>query len=209
MSVLQITFRNVEPSATVEDWIRDEVKKLETFYNQIISCRVVVDVPHSHQKKGSSYRIRIRLTLPGGEVAVERQADSGARVRQMRETKMRKSLEAKLPHKELRLAIDDAFRTAGRRLEDYSRRQRGSVKAHEPRSVAQVGKLDKKKGYGFLVAADGRQVYFHKESVLNRGFNRMRVGTKVSFAEEQGEKGPQASTVTLLRRVGSQASRVA
>ena len=33
--------------------------------------------------------------------------------------------------------------------------------------------------------------------MLNRGFNRLEVGIVVHFAEEKGEKGPQASTVRI------------
>ena len=45
---------------------------------------------------------------------------------------------------------------------------------------------------------DGREIYFHRNSVLNGGFARLKPGTAVAFAEEDGEKGPQASTVRLL-----------
>lgn len=56
--------------------------------------------------------------------------------------------------------------------------------------------------YGFSETADGRQIYFHRNSVLDWDFNRLTVGSEVRFTEEIGEKGPQASTVegaTILR----------
>jgi len=43
-----------------------------------------------------------------------------------------------------------------------------------------------------------REIYFHKNSVLGRAFPRLKVGTTVRFAEEQGERGPQASTVHVV-----------
>jgi cold shock CspA family protein len=101
------------------------------------------------------------------------------------------------------LAIRDAFKAAGRRLEDYARRQRGDVKSREARPLAKVSQLFPDKGYGFLATADGRDIYFHKGSVLNRAFGRLRVGTTVSFVEEQGDKGPQASTVRIAGRQGT------
>ena len=52
-------------------------------------------------------------------------------------------------------------------------------------------------GFGFLKTSDGREVYFHRNSVLNDAFPRLKVGTRVTFAEEEGDKGPQASTVRL------------
>ena len=47
-------------------------------------------------------------------------------------------------------------------------------------------------------ACASRHRYFHRNSVLHGGFERLRIGSKVRFIEEPGEKGPQASTVTLL-----------
>jgi outer membrane receptor protein involved in Fe transport len=51
------------------------------------------------------------------------------------------------------------------------------------------------KGFGFLETDDGREIYFHRHSVANGGFDRLHIGTTVRFVEEQGEKGPPASTV--------------
>ena len=58
--------------------------------------------------------------------------------------------------------------------------------------------LDASGEFGFLEAADGHEVYFHRNSVLDGLFSRLAVGTRVTFVEEIGEKGPQASTVKLL-----------
>jgi cold shock CspA family protein len=53
-------------------------------------------------------------------------------------------------------------------------------------------------GYGFLVTADGQEIYFHKNSVLGHGFEKLKTGMLVSFVEEAGEKGAQASTVRVV-----------
>ena len=203
---LQITFRNMERLPEAEKWIGAETKKLEMFYNQIMGCRVAVEVPHGHHKKGRLYHIRIDLTLPGKELVIKHEPSLSKEIRQAGGAQMKKRLEVRAPHRNLHLAISDAFKAAGRRLQDYARRQRGDVKTHEPRLVGRVSKLLLKDGYGFLSTPDGREIYFHERSVLNRGFRRLRVGSEVSFVEEQGEKGPQASTVRvrgkrLIRRV--------
>jgi len=195
---LQITFRNMESSSMVEEWVRAAAARLETFYGQITGCRVAVEIPHRHHRKGSAYHVRIDLTLPGRELIIKRQPNIRNRVRQTGDAQVTKSLEVETPHKNLRLAIDDAFKAAGRRLQDYARRQNGRVKTHEPPPVARVDRLLADKGYGFLVTPDERQIYFHRDSVLNGSFRRLRVGTLVSFVEEQGEKGPQASTVRIV-----------
>jgi len=200
---VQVTFRNVEPSEIVEKWIHAEAAKLETFYNKIMSCRVTVEIPHHHQRKGSLYHIRIDLTVPRGELVIKREPNLAARSRQMGEAEMKKHLEVNVPHKDLRLSINHAFKAAARRLRDYGRRQRGDVKTHESVPVARVSRLHEDEGYGFLTTDDGRELYFHQSSVLHRGFPRMQIGTQVTFVEEQGEKGPQASTVRIARSYGA------
>jgi len=203
-SQMQITFRNMKRSKEVEAWITDEVAKLETFYNQLMRCRVAVEVPHRHHKRGWPYHIRVDLTVPGGEIVVKREPSLNARARQLGERESKKQTEVHIPHKKLRQAIDDAFKAAGRRLQDYARRQRGDIKSLSLLPEARVSKILPQEGYGFLTSDDGREIYFHKNSVLGRAFPRLKVGTIVRFVEEAGEKGPQASTVRIVSKQGIQ-----
>jgi cold shock CspA family protein len=59
-------------------------------------------------------------------------------------------------------------------------------------------RLDPSGDFGFLEAGDGHEIYFHRNSVLDDAFSQLRLGVRVSFIEETGEQGPQASTVRLL-----------
>jgi len=197
-SELQITYRNMKPSTEVEKWIHAEAAKLDTLYSRVMGCRVAVEVPHRHHRKGSPYHIRIDLTVPRGEIVVKREPSLNARARHLGEQESRKKSEVKVPHKELRQAINDAFKAAGRRLQDYARRQRGDIKSPTLLPEARVSKVFPQEGYGFLTSDDGREIYFHKNSVLGRAFPRLQVGTTVRFVEEAGEKGPQASTVRVV-----------
>ncbi len=197
-SELQITYRNMKPSAEIEKWIHDEAAKLDTLYSRVMGCRVAVEVPHRHHRKGSPYHIRIDLTVPRGEIVVKREPSLNARARHLGERESRKKSEVKVPHKELRQAINDAFKAAGRRLQDYARRQRGEIKSPTLLPEARVSKIFPQEGYGFLTSDDGREIYFHKNSVLGRAYPRLQVGTTVRFVEEAGEKGPQASTVRVV-----------
>jgi cold shock CspA family protein len=199
-SQLQITFRNMKPSTEVEDWIHAEADKLDTFYSQVMGCRVAVEVPHRHHRKGSSYHIRIDLTVPGGEIVVKREPSLNARARHLGERESKKQAEVKATHKQLRQAINDAFKAAGRRLQDYARRQRGDIKSPSLLPEGRVSKILPQESYGFLTSDDGREIYFHKNSVLGRAFPRLKVGTAVKFVEEPGEKGPQASTVRIVSK---------
>lgn len=203
-SQMQITFRNMKRSKEIEGWILAEVAKLETFYDQLMGCRVAVEIPHRHHKRGWPYHVRIDLTMPGGEIVVKREPSLNARARQLGERESKKQAEVHIPHKHLRQAIDDAFKAAGRRLQDYARRQRGDVKSLSLLPEARVSKILSKEGYGFLTSGDGREIYFHKNSVLGRAFPRLKVGTIVRFVEEAGEKGPQASTVRVVSKQGIQ-----
>jgi cold shock CspA family protein/ribosome-associated translation inhibitor RaiA len=200
----QITFRNMESSENVKEWIRSEAGKLETFYKPIMSCRVAVEIPHRHRRKGAAYGVRIDLTLPGGEIVVKRAPTLAQGLRQARETAVSKQKELDAPRKNLRIAINQAFAAACRRLQEYARRQRREVKTHEPLPVARVNRIFPKEGFGFITAPDGREIYFHHDSVLNGAFRRLKVGTVVHFAEERGEKGPQASTVRIAGKRNSQ-----
>ncbi|HEV2495711.1 MAG TPA: HPF/RaiA family ribosome-associated protein [Terriglobia bacterium] len=197
---LQITFRNMDSSDLVEGWIREEAAKLDIFYPRIMSCRVVVGRPNVRHKWGSLYHVRIDLSVPGAEFVVKEQPSLHSSIQHIDDGKNVKHLELKAPHKDLRQAIDDAFKAAGRRLQDYARRQRGDVKTHEPVPRGRVSKLFPAEGYGFLETPGGREIYFHRNSVLEGDFDGLKIGSVVSFTEEPGDQGPQASTVRAIRR---------
>jgi len=128
---LQVTFRNMQHSTEVEDWIRAEAEKLETFYHRIIGCRVELEVPHRHHKKGKPLHIRIDLILPGKEIVIKREPVVIHRTTVYGEAAASRHAQAKLPHADLLLVIHDAFKAAGRRVQDFARRQRGQVKKHQ------------------------------------------------------------------------------
>lgn len=128
---LQITFRNMKHSAEVEDWIRAEAEKLETFYQRINGCRVAIEVPHRHHKKGKPLHIRIDLTLPGKEIVIKREPVVIHRTPVNGDAAVSSHAQAKSPHSDLQLVIHDAFKSAGRRVQDFARRRRGEVKRHQ------------------------------------------------------------------------------
>lgn len=177
---VQVTAQGVELTEREHVTIRSAVRKLEQFFERLVGCRVSVSVPNRFtQAEPIAYNVRIDLTVPGDELVIKRQ-----------------------PQVKLLDAIQDAFRVAGRRLQDYAARLPGTAAA-KPRAVptrARVARLMPWEGYGFLEAEDGHEVYFHRNSVLHGGFDRLEVGDPVRFAEEEGDKGPQASSVDARRR---------
>jgi cold shock CspA family protein/ribosome-associated translation inhibitor RaiA len=181
---LQIAFRNMHHSDAVARSIESYVEHLESFYDRIISCRVVVDVPHRHHETGNLYQVSIDLTVPGREIVVNRETS--------RQTQF----------KDLETALRHGFDAVIRQLEDFLRRRRLEVKRHDPLPHARVVRLFPLERYGFAETPGGRELYFHANSLVNGDFERLAVGTEVTFVEELGEKGPQASTVKIVGRHG-------
>ncbi len=179
---LEITFRDVPKTPEMEDLIREKVDKLEEIFDHISSCRVAIETRQHAQNKGRPYRIRIDITVPPGhEIVVVREPSKGDM------------------HSDLAAEIRDAFLAARRRLTDLKEKQRGDVKAHpEQEARAIVDRLFPGQGTGFLRTLDGRDIFFHRNSVLHDEYDRLDVGTGVWFLEEPGEKGPQASTVRIV-----------
>jgi cold shock CspA family protein/ribosome-associated translation inhibitor RaiA len=198
-----ITFRGIDSSTALESEIRARIGTLETYYRPIMGCRVLVELAARHHETGNRYHVRIDLTVPGEEIVVGHEASLHATAQDVDVEKATKEADLDPERKHARVAVHEAFDIARRRLQDYARRQRGTVKtaARQPRGrVVQLFPIDE---YGCIEAEDGHEVHFQKSSVLKNAFDRLTVGSTVSFVEEPGEKGPQASTVKLLhpRRV--------
>ncbi|MHB9029242.1 MAG: HPF/RaiA family ribosome-associated protein [Candidatus Latescibacterota bacterium] len=183
---LELVFRNTQKTDSIEQLIREKVSKLEQICNYIISCRVAVEKPQEHQRVGNPYRVRIDIKVPPGhEIIVVRDSSHGDM------------------HDPLSTIIRDAFSAARRQLKGLVERQRQEIKAHPRQTVeALVSRLFKVEGYGFLRTIEGREIYFHRNSVIHDHFDRLQPGTGVRFEEELGEEGPQATSVQIIERIG-------
>ncbi len=177
---LKITFRDIDRSDAVEAAVRQEAENLDKLYDRIMNCHVVVEAPHKHQHKGNIYHVRIDVTVPGKELVVDRDP---------------KKHQA---HEDVYLAISDAFDAMSRQLKEYASRSRSDVKTHEVPPHGRISELFIDEGYGTIESSDGRDIYFHENSVLDAEFDKLETGTEVRFVEELGEKGPQASTVKVI-----------
>ena len=121
---VQITFRNMGASPALKQEIRTRAAWLETFYPGIVGCRVLLEIPHRHRKRGRPLHVRIELSLPGEDVIVNHEPTLLATTR----PQPRKSEELDGRHKDVLGALHEAFDVARRRIEDVARRQRGDVK---------------------------------------------------------------------------------
>lgn len=177
---LQITFRNMQRSDVVEAKIRSRAEKLEKYCDSIIRCHVAVEAPHHHHAAGNQFLVLVEVTVPGERLVAHREPD------------------AHHAYTDVYVAIRDAFDTMRRQLEDYVRRRRGQVKAHETPPHGRVVELNPEENYGRIETPEGRLVYFHRHSVIGADFDALEVGTEVRFDEEMGERGAQASTLHVI-----------
>ena len=54
------------------------------------------------------------------------------------------------------------------------------------------------KGYGFIAVDGGRDVFVHYSAIQSDGYRSLDEGQRVEFDVEQGDRGPQATSVRAL-----------
>jgi ribosomal subunit interface protein len=177
---LQLTFRNLQASEALESYIRKRVGKLDDMSETLVSCRVVVEAPHKHQRKGRLYQVRIDMSLPGKTIA----ASSEQNLNQA--------------HEDVYVAVRDVFDAVQRQMQEHVYRKKGHTKSHETLPRGSISELHPEGDFGRILSSDGRDVYFHRNSLLNADFDELEIGMEVRFGEERGDEGPQASSVRVI-----------
>jgi len=104
---LQITLRGIEFSEVLENQIRRCTSKLEEFSEHVISCRVIVEVPHRLQHQGKQYKVHLDIEIPGGEIIVNRDHSEAVDA-----------------------VLRDAFEEAYQRIGNRSQKFHGNVNSH-------------------------------------------------------------------------------
>jgi cold shock CspA family protein len=177
----ELIFHDVDRSAWVETYILERVQRLERFADGITSCRVTLTQEQASHQKGNRYSVLVETrTPPNHDLAAKK---------------------AKVIHdmpQQLPALINLAFGALERQLKKTSQMRRGEVKHHENALASGVVEKIFDEGYGFLRGTDDdRQVYFHRNAVLHGDFERLAVGMEVRFAPQEGDDGPQASSVQI------------
>lgn len=177
----ELTFHNYQPSAEVTSEVARQLERLQKFSGRITSCRVAIHGPQTRHRHGEVFKVNLRIAMPQHEdIVVTRSHDD-------------------LPENAHPLvAVRNAFAAAQRQIEDAAREMRGQVKVHRSPDVGRVARFLAGEDCGFIETADGREVYFHRNAVLGDAFDKLAEGSKVRFVEEEGERGPQASTVRIV-----------
>jgi len=177
---LSISYEHMKRIDDLDTRIREYVDQLEQRFGRIISCRVVVQGPHKHHRRGTHYQARIYLHVPRGEIAVTHEAPLNK------------------AHEDVFVAVHDAFRAARRKLEERVRQHTGRSRAREVCPHGNIDSLNPGRDYGTILTADGHEVYFHRNSVVRGNFDDLQIGDEVRFCVEDGNKGPQASSVHIV-----------
>ncbi|MDH7603572.1 MAG: cold-shock protein [Melioribacter sp.] len=55
------------------------------------------------------------------------------------------------------------------------------------------------KGYGFISRKDGDDVFVHFQAIVGEGYRSLQEGQQVEFTIAQGQKGPQAQEVKVIK----------
>jgi ribosome-associated translation inhibitor RaiA len=98
---LQIVFHQLDRWPGAEAVLRERAQRLERFYPDIMSCRVVVEETQKHQQLGRPVAVQVEVRVPGHDLTVNRQHDT-----------------------DFKVAAREAFEAMTRQLEDLGRRQR-------------------------------------------------------------------------------------
>jgi ribosome-associated translation inhibitor RaiA len=109
---VEITFLGMTRSPTVERTIHRWVARLEKSFERMQKCAAWIELPHRHSHKGSTFHVRVEISVPGDTLVINR--DSGL----------------DHAHEDVYVAIGDAFRAARRRLQSRVEIERGEVKLH-------------------------------------------------------------------------------
>ena len=174
MQCTHIEGQNLEILPEWRDKIEEELARLQKHYRDPISHARAEIIGTAHHHLGT-FEIHLVVNVPGDTITIIRQG------------------EFVLP------LIIEAFDVLDRRLRTHSEVVQQKVKSHE--EVAQHGRvlrLFPEGDYGFIETDDGMEVYFHAHAVKKGKFENLTPGTKVKFAQEPGDQGPQAIWVQPL-----------
>ena len=174
---VKIEFHGFPPSDAITDKLTRRVEHLNKLYPKIIDGRVVVELAH-HHRKGQIFRVHVEMNVPGERLVISHEPGD------------------EHTHFDVYVTIRDAFDAMERILQAYAQKMRRDTKRHEaPLTEGRVYRLFPNEGFGFITTSDDREVFFDANAVVDEMFESLMVGSPVRFCEEDGEKGPQATTV--------------
>lgn len=177
---LKLTFHGMEPSESIKTKVREHVNKLQQRYNDVTTWQVFIDGPIG---SAGLFEVTVEARVPGAELAVGRKpGDVNA-------------------HSDALVALRDSFSALERQLKKRRRQQHGEVKTHDGKPQGEIARIFHDQGYGFVAVNDGRDVYFHRNAVIESDFEELGVGDRVelTISNDESPRGPQATSVRRIR----------
>lgn len=104
---VHITCRHLTAHPELEAAILTHVGHLERFFDRIVDCRVLIEQLHRRHTGGNAFRVVIELTVPQDRLVIAHDVSTHG----------------------LSEALHDAFRAAGRRLQDYAGQRRDAARS--------------------------------------------------------------------------------
>jgi hypothetical protein len=108
---ITITFRHIDHSGALEDRARKLGSRLERFSERIMQCHMTLEGADHLRKSGAPYVVKIDLTVPSAQIHADSLHFDGT------------------GHKDIYLALRDAFNNAKRQLQDLHRDRFRSVRS--------------------------------------------------------------------------------
>jgi ribosomal subunit interface protein len=174
---LQITFRDLDRSLSVEDKIREKFSKLDKYYHLMTYSRVVLGLEERRKHQGNLHKVAIYVALPGKDVVVSHRFNEN-----------------------LYIAIQESMDDLWRQLEEYHSRLYGDTKSHGDRLQGEIVRLIETDGFGFIADKDNNEYYFDLSYLVDTKFHDLRVGERVRFLPVRGNEGLQARRVSVPKR---------
>jgi ribosome-associated translation inhibitor RaiA len=108
---MTLTFRHIDHSGALEDCARQLGSRLERFCERITQCHMTLEGPGNGRTAGEPYLVKIDLTVPSAQIHADSLHVDGA------------------GHKDIYLAMRDAFNNAKRQLQDLHRDRSRSARS--------------------------------------------------------------------------------
>jgi putative sigma-54 modulation protein len=116
LAPLEISFKGLESSRSVENKIAERASRLEKHFDRITHMRVVVAAPNKLAHKGQHYQVKLEISVPGSAPVIISEDPAGNN-----------------PHTDLLIAIRDAFETAERKLDQISDKKMAGARSERGR----------------------------------------------------------------------------
>ncbi|MFZ5775718.1 MAG: cold shock domain-containing protein [Thermodesulfobacteriota bacterium] len=176
---LQIEGRNLDIRNAWQEKIEEERARLDRHHPGLVH-HLRVSIEETSQHKEGGHEVRLVASVPNDTVVVKRKGET------------------------VRPLLVEAFDTLGLQLKELQRKRRQNGK--EPEGVAAgpamgtIKSLFPFESYGFIMTMDGQEVYFHENALKDVAMNQLAEGDEVRFGEGQGDKGPTAAWVRLVKQ---------